>query len=96
VNSKPCAASPRKPCSAGAWLVQGNLLLGARSGSLLVRLGKEDEAWALEIPGVIPMLMRERRMHGWVRAATKVYSDDQLRQKLVKSALEFNRSLPRK
>lgn len=79
-----------------AWLVNGNLLCGARSDGLLVRLGKENEAWALEIPGVAPMMMRERRMLGWVRAAPKVYGNDALRQRLVKAALEFNRSLPPK
>lgn len=79
-----------------AWLVNGNLPLGARAASLLVRLREENEAWAFQIPGVIPMLMRERRMHGWVRTAPDVYRDDRLRPKLVKSALEFNRLLPRK
>jgi hypothetical protein len=79
-----------------AWLVNGNLLCGARSDGMLVRLGKENEAWALEIPGVVPMVMRERPMRGWVRAATAVYAKDALRQRLVEAALEFNRSLPKK
>jgi hypothetical protein len=79
-----------------AWLVNGNLLCGARSDGMLVRLGKENEAWALEIPGVVPMVMRERPMRGWVRAAPAVYAKDALRQRLVEAALEFNRSLPKK
>jgi TfoX-like protein len=79
-----------------AWLVNGNLLCGARTDSMLVRLGKENEAWALEIPGVTPMILRGRRMHGWVRATSAVYGDDVLREKLVNGALEFNRSLPKK
>jgi hypothetical protein len=79
-----------------AWLVNGNLLCGARSDGMLIRLGKENEAWALEIPGVIPMMMRERQMHGWVRAAPAVYVNDGLRQRLVEAALAFNRSLPKK
>jgi hypothetical protein len=79
-----------------AWLVNGNLLCGSRVGSLLVRLGKENEAWALKIPGVSPMMIRERRMPGWVKAAPEVYSDDSLREKLVNAELEFNRSLPKK
>lgn len=32
-----------------AWLLHGNLMLGARVGSLLVRLGKGHDAWALEL-----------------------------------------------
>lgn len=79
-----------------AWLVNGNLLCGARTGSLLVRLGKENETWALEILGVRPMMMRDRRMHGWIRAAPEVYGSDALRLKLINAALDFIRSLPKK
>jgi hypothetical protein len=79
-----------------AWLVNGNLLCGARSDGMLVRLGKENEAWALEIPGVVPMMSRGRQMRGWIRAAPAVYVNDALRQRLVEVALEFNLSLPKK
>ena len=79
-----------------AWLVNGNLLCGARADGMLVRLGNQSETWALEIPGVVPMISRGRQMHGWVRAAPVVYGNDALRQRLVKAALEFNRSLPKK
>jgi hypothetical protein len=79
-----------------AWLVNGNLLCGARSDGMLVRLGRENESWALEIPGVLPMMMRGRPMRGWARAAPAVYGNDALRQRLVNAALEFNRSLPKK
>jgi hypothetical protein len=79
-----------------AWLVHGNLLCGARVGSMLVRLGKENEPWALEIPGVIPMMMQERRMHGWVRVAPEAYGNDGFRLKLLEAALAFNLSLPKK
>ena len=66
-----------------AWLVNGNLLCAARSDGMLVRLGKENEAWALKIPGVAPMMTRGRQMRGWVRAAPHVYGNDALRQRLV-------------
>jgi TfoX N-terminal domain len=79
-----------------AWLVNGNLLCAARSDGMLVRLGKENEAWALEIPGVALMVMRGRSMRGWLRAAPAVYANDALRDRLVEGALEFNRSLPKK
>jgi hypothetical protein len=79
-----------------AWLVNGNLLCGSRTAGMLVRVGKGNDTWTLEIPGVVPMMMRGRRMHGWVRAAPEVYGNDALRQKLVNAALEFNRSLPKK
>ena len=79
-----------------AWLVNGNLLCGARVGSMLVRLGKDRDAWALKVPGIVPMVMRGRQMNGWVRAAPEVYSDDAMRQKLLDAALDFNRPLPKK
>lgn len=79
-----------------AWLVNENMLCAARSDGMLVRLGKTNETWALEIPGVVPMMSRGRRMHGWVRAIAQAYADDALRQRLVDAAVEFNRSLRRK
>ena len=40
-----------------AWLLHGNLLCGARQGSLLLRVGKDNEAWANQIPGVATAIM---------------------------------------
>ena len=77
-----------------AWLVNGNLLCGSRDDGMLVRLGKDNDAWALKIPVVASMVIEGRRMNGWVRAAPEVYGDDTLRKKLLKAALDFNRSLP--
>lgn len=79
-----------------AWLLHGNLLCGARDDGLLVRLGKGNDAWALQIPGIAPMISRDRPMQGWIRATPEAYGDDSLRHKLVTSALEFVRSLPAK
>ena len=79
-----------------AWLLHGNLLCGARSGSLLLRVGKDNEAWANDIPGVATAIMRGRRMSGWVRVTSKVYGDDALREKLIDAAVQFTGSLPKK
>lgn len=78
------------------WLVNGNLLCGARDDGMLVRLGKDRDAWALEIHGIVPMTSRGRRMQGWVWAAPEVFGNDALRRKLLDAALEFARSLPQK
>jgi hypothetical protein len=43
-----------------AYLLHGNLLCGARRGSLLLSVGKDNEAWASEIPGVDTAIMRGR------------------------------------
>ena len=79
-----------------AWLLEGNLLCGARNDGMLARLGKGNDAWALAMPGIEPMMMQGRQMHGWVRAAPKVYEVDKLRRKLLKAALDFTQSLPKK
>lgn len=79
-----------------AWLLHGNLLCAAREGGMLVRLGKDNDGWALAMKGVVPMILRGRVMKGWVRAAPEVYANDAMRQRLVRSALEFVRTLPAK
>ena len=79
-----------------AWLLNGNLLCGARSDGMLVRLGKDRESWALEMPDIAPMISRGRRMQGWVRAGPDAFGDDALRRKLLDAALAFVRSLPAK
>lgn len=79
-----------------AWLLNGNLLCGARNDGMLIRLGKGNDIWALAMPGIAPMISHGRQMQGWVRAAPEVYEDDTLRRKLLKAALDFTRSLPRK
>lgn len=79
-----------------AWLLHGNLLCGARDDGLLVRLGKDDDGWALAMADIVPMISRGRRMPGWVRAGPDVFGDDALRRKLLDAALAFVRSLPAK
>ncbi len=78
------------------WLLNGNLLCGARMEGMLVRLGKDNVAWALQTPGITPMYSGTRRMQGWVLADSQAYGDDALRQKLIERALEFVRTLPAK
>ena len=79
-----------------AWLLSGNLLLGARSDGLLARLGKGNDAWALSLPDVTPMISRGRAMDGWVRAGPIAYGDDAIRLRLIAGAFGFTRRLPPK
>ena len=79
-----------------AWLLNGNLLCGARHDGMLARLGKGNDTWALATPGIVPMITQGRQMHGWVRAAPEAYANDALRRKLLNAALDFTRSLPKK
>jgi hypothetical protein len=79
-----------------AFLLNGHLLCGARRGSLMLRVGPDNENWALKAPHVVPVVMRGRRMAGYVRATTEAYADDDLRQRLLDAAVAFTRALPRK
>lgn len=79
-----------------AWLVNGNLALGARDDGLLARLGKGNDGWALAVDDVSPMISRGRRMDGWVRAGPAAYGDDRIRLRLIEAALDFARRLPPK
>lgn len=79
-----------------AFLLNAHLLWGVRHGSIMLRVGSDNEGWALEIPGVVPVVMRGRRMSGYVRATPEAYVDDMLRQRLLDAAAAFVRSLPKK
>ena len=79
-----------------AFLLHGNLLCGARQGSLMLRVGIVSEVWALEIPGVVSYVKGGRRMPGYVRVAPEAYGDDEIRGRLLDAAVSFARSLPPK
>ena len=76
-----------------AWLVAGNLALGARGDGMLARLGKGNDGWALALPDVGPMISAGRPMDGWVRAGPLAYCDDAVRARLIEAALAFVRTL---
>jgi len=77
-----------------AWLLNGNLIVGARSDGMLARLGKGNDGWALALPDVGPMISRGRTMDGWVRAGPAAYGEDAVRARLIEAALAFVRGLP--
>jgi TfoX-like protein len=79
-----------------AWLLNGNLLCGARDDGMLARLGAGNDLWALQTPGIAPMISRGRPMRGWVRAGPDAFGDDALRRRLIDAALAFVRALPAK
>ena len=78
-----------------AWLLHGHLLCGAREDGMLVRLGKGHDGWALALPGIAPMAMRDRPMRAGPRRPGRVRRR-RARRKLLQAALAFVRSLPAK
>ena len=79
-----------------AFLLYEKFLCGASANGLMLRVGQANEAWALEIAGVVPMVLGGRRMKGYVRASAEAYVDDAARQRLMDAAVAFVLSLPRK
>jgi hypothetical protein len=77
-----------------AWLLNGNLLCGARHDGMLARVGPARDAWALALPNVGPMISGDRAMGGWVRAGPA--ADEETRSALLAAALAFARALPPK
>lgn len=48
------------------FMLNGNMIAGASSRGLLLRVGRERQADALARPGARPMVMRGRTMEGYV------------------------------
>ena len=88
--------SDKKMFGGLAWMLDGHLLCGARDVGMMVRLGKDNDAWALALPDVAPMVMSGRQMSGWVRAGTDACADDETRRRLLDAAVAFVRTLPPK
>jgi hypothetical protein len=79
-----------------AWMLDGHLLCGARDVGLMVRLGKGNDGWAVELSDIEPMVMSGRQMSGWVRGGLDACADDALRKRLLDAAVDFVRTLPPK
>lgn len=80
-----------------AFLLNGNLLIGVRKDSLLVRLGPEESDEALKEPHVSEFTIRGRgRMRGWVLVASEGVEDDDQLKSWIERAVKFVGTLPAK
>jgi hypothetical protein len=66
----------KKRFSGIGFLLNGNLLVGVRKDSLLVRLGPEEGDEALKEPHISEFNITWRAMKGWVLVAPAVVEDD--------------------
>ena len=86
----------KKMFSGIGFLLNGNLLVGVRKDSLLVRLGPEQSDEALKEAHVSEFNITGRATKGWVLVAPKgVEADDQLKGWL-RRAVKFVGKLPAK
>ena len=79
-----------------AWMLDGHLLCAVSHAGIMVRLGKGNDGWALELDGVSQMVMARGNMPGWVRAGREACADEDLRRRLLDVAVTFVGSLPPK
>lgn len=80
-----------------AFMVDGNMLIcPLRDGALMVRVGKDGMAAALERPGAEIMEMSGRAMGGFVVVSGDAIEDDDDLADWISSAHAFVRTLPPK
>jgi len=79
-----------------AFMLDGNMVCGVNSEGGMFRVGKENQAAALAIEGVLPMAFTGRVMAGFVDAPDEVMADDDRRGALMSLALAHVRGLPPK
>lgn len=77
------------------FMINGNLLVGASSRGLLVRVGKDLQNEALKKPNTSLMIMRGRPMHGYIRVTGGTFNSRTV-EGWVKMALDFVITLPAK
>jgi TfoX/Sxy family transcriptional regulator of competence genes len=77
-------------------LYQGNMLVGVRHDTLILRLGEEQAAGALKQPHVKVFDITGKPMKGWVTIREKHLNEDVELQQWLQQALAFVDTLPAK
>ncbi|GLQ34407.1 hypothetical protein GCM10007939_06900 [Amylibacter marinus] len=78
------------------FMLHGNMLCGVHKDGAMFRVGKENEAAALEIEGTSPLSFTKRKMGGMLDVDGDLLADDHRRAQLMKLALGFVGALPAK
>jgi hypothetical protein len=79
-----------------AFMLDGNMLCGVHPGGAMYRVGKDNEPFALAIPGAVTMAFTGRRMGGFVELDDEAMADDTRRRRMLDLAFDFVRALPAK
>lgn len=88
--------SERKMFGGLCFMLNGNMLCGVHKEGGMARVGKENEALALQIKGVSPLSFTGRPMGGMVDLDAEVITDYQLRADVLALAIEYVENLPPK
>lgn len=83
-----------------AFMLRGNMLCGVHGansgGGAMYRVGKDNHAEALTLPGVGPMKFTGRPMGSMVSLSAEGLGDDATRMRLLRLAAAFVGTLPAK
>jgi TfoX/Sxy family transcriptional regulator of competence genes len=88
-------ASRKKMFGGTCYLLRGNMLAGVYRDSLIVRLGKDAGAAALDLPDVRPFDITGNPMSGWVMVDSENLDDAAL-EDWLEQARDFVATLPAK
>jgi len=78
------------------FLLNGNMCVGVWKSSLIVRLGPEQAAAALQEPNVVEFDAAGRPMKGWAVVEPDGMETDEQLADWIQRAVEFVEALPRK
>jgi TfoX/Sxy family transcriptional regulator of competence genes len=90
------ALSEMKMFGGLCFLSRGNMICGLHRGGAMYRVGKDNYAAALVLPGVRPMQMGGRTMAAMVELSLDNSADDAKRAPVLALALATVRALPPK
>lgn len=79
-----------------AFMFDGNMVCGIHKGGAMFRLGRENHARALALPGVGEMLFTGKSMTGMVDASPDAMVNGTIRAELMAMSLAAARAMPPK
>ncbi|OYX41826.1 MAG: hypothetical protein B7Z02_14570 [Rhodobacterales bacterium 32-67-9] len=79
-----------------AFLLNGHMVCGVHRGGTMFRVGTENEAAALAVPGASVTMMGARPMRSMIGLSDEAAADDARRGRLMAMALAVVRALPPK
>lgn len=88
--------SEKKMFGGLCFMLNGNMLCGVHKGGGMARVGKDNEAAAMQLDGIEPLSFTGRRMGGMVDVSEDAISHDGIRDAVLTLAKEFVGSLPPK
>lgn len=88
--------SEKKMFGGLCFMLSGNMLCGVHKNGAMYRVGKDNEAAALALPGAGKMDFTGRPMGGFIDSGDVAIADDATRAELLRLALDFVGSLPAK